>query len=54
MTADSRLPSSTATSRFIELSSSPTEYEVFTKPIVTTVINKSIDKYQGADLRILL
>ena len=45
--ADSRLPASTATSRFIELPSSLTEYELCTKPIVTAAINKTDDKHQG-------
>ena len=45
--ADSRLPASTATSRFIELPSSPTEYELCTKPIVTAAINETDDKHQG-------
>ena len=47
--ADSRLPASTATSRFIELSSSPTEYELCTKPIVTAAINETGDKHQGSE-----
>ena len=47
MMADSRLPASTATSRFIELLSSPTEYELCTNPIVTAAINETDDKHQG-------